>query len=463
MTVPPSRYSDPASVLGPRTREVAEGWRLPVCPASAVSAPLILSNCPSVAGTKSGEGWRDHRGVLRDQLRRVLPSYAFQGFGRSGAWSWRKLWQQAIAKEAGIVSDWKKEYREWNFARCSGGWKSGEVVAWADGKRTFEQLRCSERFCPECSDTKATEVATEYAQVFESVSAANCVERAWFCVFTLPDSVEAAFFDGRAGKPELKALRRGLMAALRHAFGLEARGQLLAYVATHPVGDRSLGRPRVHFHAGMLPVALVDNDLVSVERDRLDVEQLRREWGKILVKVFGPDLDLKPQCKVSWIPVNEPGRLRHRIRYDCRGFGADFTDGPVAWSQDAAAVVVTDRQGWQVLPVQEYAKLWIWARQWRSVMPYGPLKYRARCQDVLGIHQVVESVPDEIVREPGVALVRRKKVYNKEHGQVRWEEIVTVYVDLPQGLVLVPECDIGGRGGADWMPARPPSPLPTLT
>ena len=400
--------------------------------------------------------------MLRDKLRRLLPSYAFRGLGSGDAWSWRKLWQRAVGEVAGIESSFKKPYREWNFSRCSGGWRVGEVVAWADGQRTFEQLRCSERYCPECSDTKAQEVATEYAQVFDAVATANCVDRAWFGVFTLPAAVEGAFFDGRAGKEQLKQLRRGIMVAIRRAFGLRTRGQVLAYVAHHPVGGGSLGRPRVHFHVGCLPVALLGDRLVSVERDRLDVVALREAWGEVLARVFERQ-DLAPQCKVSWVPTSEPGRIRHRIRYDCRGFGADFSEGPVAWSQEAAAVVVADRDGWQLMSVQDYARVWVWARQWRGVMPYGPLKYRAKVAEKLGIHEVKQTVPDEIVREPGVAIVRRSREYDKDKGRVAWVEKVSVCLDLPTGLVPVEGCEIGGRGGTDWKPARPPVPLPTLT
>ncbi len=404
-----------------------------------VPAPLIPSN-----GPRDAPACRD---ALRHLLRSIAPGVTdWRGLGPNGASGWLRQWQAAVAEVGGIESTREKPYRTWNFERCSGARKQGILTRHTDGVTTWVPYRCGESLCPECADKIGDDLGREYGEVYAAAASALKLRRVWFIVATLPREVEAAALPG---SEEGRACRRGLVKLLRQAFGARARAQIPMYLATHAVGDRSLMRPRVHYHAGVLPVVLDKMGVHPVNIRSLDVDALREAWGQVLRDVFGRS-DLVPQLHVSWVdPIKSPAKLHHRVRYDCRAFGADFRDSALAWSPSTGVVVVQEGAGWRVLHVLDLARQWAWARRQREVRPYGPLQYRRRVAEQLGIEQFVEDAPpveDEFV---AMAWLVRRKRYDPKTQRVRWVEQVTYWLDLPEGLTPVQGVE-PGRGGQHW-------------
>lgn len=351
----------------------------------------------------------------------------------------------------GIESSEKRPYRRHNFEHCSGPRRQGQIVMHEDGVKSWIPYRCGESLCPACADKVGKDLGREYGEVFEAVARAKRIRRAWFVVMTLPREVEAIPVPG---SEEDRALRRAIAIMLRRSLGQRSRAQLPMYLATHVVGDRSLMRRRVHYHAGVLPMVM-KNDHVEVLRIRsLDLEAMRLEWKQILQDVFHRQ-DLEPQIHVSWIdPIKAPAKLHHRIKYDVRAFGADFRDAPLTWSPSTGLVVVREGSAWRVVHVLDLAEQWAWVRRRREVRPYGPLQYRRRAAEVLGIEQITEEVPPAVDELPAMEWTYRVKRITAE-GKVKWHTVVSYWLDLPGGWEWVPGEVSAGRGGRRWQVKTP--------
>lgn len=408
------------------------------------------------------------RDALRQALRSVAPAVTdWVGLGPRGAAAWLRLWQSALAEVGGIESSRAKPYREHNFARCSGTRKQGSLSTHADGVTSWVPYRCGESLCPECADKIGDDLGRDYAEVMTAAAQAHGLRRLWFVVATIPRAFEHI---PMPGSDEGRALRRGLARILRGAFGLRSRAQLPMYIATHAVGDRSLMRPRVHYHAGALPLVFEGDHVRAIRCRSLDVDALRQQWGDLLHLVFGVDPTVA-QLHVSWVdPLRSPGKCHHRVRYDVRAFGADYRDAPLMWSPSTGVAVIREGDGWRVIHVIDLARQWAWARRQREVRPYGPLAYRRKCAVALGVEQYSEDVPPVVDETPAMAWCVRRKRLDPKTGRIRWVESITYWIDVPGGLAPVGGVE-PARGGTHWrvrstappqIAAPPPAPPPTL-
>lgn len=389
---------------------------------------------------------------MRRALRDVCPDVSdWSGLGAGGSAAWARFWPAVLAKFGGIVSSSAKPYRRYNFERCAGPRRQGQIIRHEDGVSSWVPYRCGESLCPDCADKVGADLGREYAQVFEAIARAQAIRRVWFVVATIPREFEHVPVPG---SDEGRRLRRGLAVMLRSALGQKSRAQVPMYIATHAVGDRSLMRPRVHYHAGVVPLVRDGDHIRAIPIRSLDVDALRAQWGAVLHNVFGVDPAVA-QLHVSWVDVlRSPGKCHHRVMYDCRAFGADFRDSPLMWSPSTGLVVVREGDDWRLIHAVDLAAQWARVRQQREVRPYGPLQYRRRVAEQLGIEQITEDVPPVIDEWPAVEWRYRVKRITAE-GRVKWHEVVTYWLDLPEGWRFVPGEVSAGRGGSKWQVRNP--------
>jgi hypothetical protein len=384
-----------------------------------------------------------------------------------GFWPFYFELKNSTAELENITDDGFNPFRKHNFTYCGGKITHGHEIRYADGDNHGTVFTCKERGCVRCYDKDKAKTALRWHNRIMAVHEAHPddIDRFHGFVFTIPREVEHVV---RRGEAVYDTLIDRLNKLNRKALGFKTRDNVFGYCQPHAVGDRDIMRDRMHFHFGYLAMCLCgpkgDKQLVTkqVRFSKADLRQIRLDYQKILVELFGDAVAGKANFKYKHIPLGlkkSPAVLAHRLKYDLRGFGRDVMKAPILYDPERRLVVVAKgEEGYGVYTTDQLAARWQWIRKQRNLRSFGVLHSWKASAPFLGLEWMDDPEPDvdgedviSVYQETGRAWIPNPE---GKGGKVKFVDKRT---GIRQDGSVMPEDTPWGRKGSEgyWDIARP--------
>lgn len=380
--------------------------------------------------------------VPKDRLRNFLFSQLKQlGIKSEPAnefWPWVKCFNEELVSNIESKSKWGDEVKKEQFKRCYFPKQQGTINHYEDGTSVVQKYSCNlTGFCLWCRTKARKKLARQYYDL-----AIECLEKygmskVWSLVFTLPEELEDQFRD----KKDKQKIRAEISKLVKGAFGLKTRDNLGIIFSEHPVGDKDVLRVRFHWHILVFPLYIRDNKVYYIDINKLNNEYLKEEWNKILDK-FSPGKQTEaiyPELKYYKMETEkEKGKLLHRINYDLRSFAQDIED-KVLYHLDGGQRIIIKRENsedifWQVLPINHYAKHWLFITSQNHIFSYGFIHTLGKWQKKGFFDKKEKQEKEEPVKtEPCNIKLIRRKIFDKKNKIFRWQRYEIAEVEDKEG------------------------------
>jgi hypothetical protein len=379
-----------------------------------------------------GEGFGPGLGadVKRNLLQSILKESGRPDFSNR-FFDFHKYFIKAVADFAAVENTSFQPFRRTNLESCYNPFQYGSVddfiFADADPVRRVVKKNCGNKYCPWCGSRRRKRLAADYMAVIDDCVVNHGLKKTWSLVFSLPEEMERMLLS------DAVALRPKIAKLIRNVFECRSRDNLGIIITIHPVGSSDLMRPRLHFHAVVVPLVIDKSGLVS-SRDlfSLPVLALQRAWKDLL----GGQFEVIPPEAAFYQVDHAKGaaQFHHRLLYDLRSFSVDFENSVLLSSKASGEVILKcTRSGsifWRCLPIEEIAAAWCRCVDANRVQPFGWLKKveKLRELEILSPLPVVDA-GIVVASAPCVIEIVRRREYDPMKKKMVWVRAEFCHID----------------------------------